>query len=52
MIPWILHHRIGVGTTAVAIVLLLWWALKPPTWRDGTGDNDGLSYLSKFTAGH
>ncbi len=49
---WIPHHKIAVGVTALLIVLLVWWLLKPPTWKDGFGDNDGLAYLSRFTAGH
>jgi hypothetical protein len=52
MLLWILQHKIGVGIAVLAIALLLWWLLKPPTWKDGMGDNDGLAYLDRFRASH
>jgi hypothetical protein len=52
MIAWILHHKIAVVLLAVFAIFLLRRLLRPPTWKDGEGDNDALVNIDSFKQFH
>ncbi len=52
MVPWLIHHWIALSVGVVLLVAALYWLLKPPSWRDGEGDNQGLVDIGSFRQLH
>jgi hypothetical protein len=52
MTAWIVQHWVGLATGGVVLVGAIWWIAKPPTWRDGEGDDSSLVDAGSFRQFH
>jgi hypothetical protein len=52
MFAWIVQHWVGVTTGVGVLIAVIWWIAKPPSWRDGEGDNNSLVDAGSFRQFH
>jgi hypothetical protein len=52
MIAWLVEHWVGASIGALVLAYAIWWIAKPPSWRDGEGDNADLVDVGSFKQFH